>query len=492
MTQSQQKEAMLSELFGDAYKPLNPKEKTSKQEIKNKDIVQRQAVVESDFTPSGLPSYDEIKRILRRNDSKVYDEKSQISEWMAENNPIAVLQVSNPISSNLADDLKENIIPYVSLKDSHSTLFCVRGCDSDRLRRSLENTIFNVTSIPFMFNYETFKRLTDSPPVKTSFITDISEYQMEVIRREIARKGNSNKFTVFRMNDNLWGVGFQDTDFLMSANDSKTKTSFAEAYLYSAILLNGPNKEQNEKRLLADIRADRSASIQCKFALKYNPAIFLYDPTLPLSAIKVTEAGYQKIEISKKKNTYGLKEGAFIPWEDANAEYLFHHELIKMNHKATVYSSHDFATAYEAWAHRDPKLVQKELGTEYLERQLAHQLYVAFAKEHEKEPWFIKGSVDVQAKEFKKEMTSILESFSHKEMSLYHTDEQGRAFFNLMSSVDYDIRPLNNVAVDINKMDLRQIRDNTRDNYLSLREILRNMDVKAPVYKDYDRTYLGV
>lgn len=500
MTSSEQKDSVLLSIFGDAYKQPSsakmkkaisqPKEnKQSRANVEQVEI-ESSSVENSVLRSAKLPNYKEIKALVNRKNKGLSDVDEQLSDWIHSDLPVAAEITSNNVAKFLANDMRENIIPFIQMKTAKNSIFIVRNCDINRFRTSVENTIFNMSNISYIFNYDTFNRLNDKANRQATFITDLSEVQMEAIRRKIALKSAGMKFSIFRMNNDKWGMGMYNDDFFASSLDAQNKICFAEALLYSSIALQGANKDFNIQRLNQDINADRMAAIKCGLSLQYNKSVYIYDPTLPTSALKITKNGFCKVDVVKRNGSFALRETPNIDIHSSAGEYLYRDSLLNMQHKAYVYTASDFMHAYDAWKKRDLRVERQNLSMEYAEHQLAHQIYLAFAKEHEKEPIFVnKSNIAKQVDVFKNEVASVLESLSKNEISLYHSDKDGIEMFNVLSSSGHDLKFLHNVAADIHSFDIRAIKDNTLENYVSLNERLRNMRTNIPTMKDFERNY---
>ncbi len=343
-------------------------------------------------------------------------EPSPLREWVGNGMPLSVCFVAKSLEQPLGDMLVKRLVPFISLKKPVYTAFIVRESDGPRLSKSLYDTVRIAQDYAEILNYPQFREQV-AEESGAFYIKNLSEIQMEFLRRLYERHGGNRKYAIFRMDGSKWGMGFPARDMLASPLHDGEKTCVLEDLLLADIVLSGHLAEEAIAGLADDILVDRMKSNNFNYALQKNGSVYIFSPDFPKHAVKIVPGKFQSINVRNDNGAFSLKETAFMALPGKAGNGLLQKELKNMGRKKAAYTQQEFLSYVSYWYGRDRRKEKETRKIRECQKILASMAYRHFAMLNKDEPWFKNFSRPCeQALRFKQYLEEFFDSVRQREI----------------------------------------------------------------------------
>lgn len=365
----------------------------------------------------GVAVVDKLMSLLQKKAGP----QNSILKWMQLGNSVCLQTVTNDLAGNLQDELKLRLIPFSSMKKNGFTLFCIRDVDEKAFDLCLATVRFRLSKETVIYTYNELNSLVaeEGNNKKISYLTGLSELEMEYLRRDISQKGGGKHFSITRMEDNTWMMGFHSEDMLELNPKSRRCVPIVESIIKMVLDLNGKYSLEIKKRLKNNITADRRMSmINLKERLTTRKQhLYFYDPKKPKKTIYLAKDYWCILETKNLR----ARDIRFIPhkkilYEEIGSFERLRSEVAQMQNKAIC---NDETTLYRAvldYQHRDVKEDARVQNYLDANRECAKTLYDAFALRHETDKEFQEKDIKTQVFVCLTESQILLNSYCNHEV----------------------------------------------------------------------------
>lgn len=386
-----------------------------------------------------------------------------VRAWIKEGNPVVFCVLSNDIAGYFTDELRDNLIPFISDKKIRRTIFIARGSDKEDFERCLRNIILASCNAPFAYSYTDFVTFAEKKGKNTAYIRGLSEIQMESIRRIFDRSDPGRRYTFFRMSDNRWGIGFLASDLTQG---SKPASGLFSAYLSALFMITGTYK-QYRLMVKQDFYTDRLAAERFAPLLEDKSSVFVYNPCFPKQALRVYPKYFTRVDISHKSSGWNIRESPEISLTSEIGEKLYRKELLRMGHRSIAYTSRELLESARAWRDSEKNAIKKVLALTAARKTLGKTLYEVFERMNSGKDWY-KDSLktEVQTEEFLNFSENVIGHLANGEMPAEFTSKEAKTVVKLMEKGSVDKRVFERVLMNIRDLD-----------------IVRSMEIEEPVYE---------
>lgn len=375
--------------------------------------------------------YQLLKEYVESLSDNVWDIRGLVSEWLGNNQPMIFCQVSNDLAPAFEEELQTYMIPVIRLSQKNNTVFLARSCDVRRFERALNAVRFRYGNASMIFNYDLFRQFSEKFNIQTAYFKNLTEEEMECIRRETVNSGRPKKYAMFRMNGNKWGLGFKNTDGVTKENGDFADSCFLEGYLKMALLTSGLGSDNYVQTLMSDVAVDRLASAFFAPSLENHDEVFVVDTVSAKKAMKITKDGFKNVKISKVGGKWKLKESKFYSFDDLKSRRVYRKELMKMKHRQLAYQMQEMLEIVNVQLNMDKKQAQNRENLIIGKKILAHNMYCIFAEKYKDKMWFAHpDKLNDNVREFSTEVQKMLQAFRDKEELLDYSEHENNVLFN--------------------------------------------------------------
>lgn len=449
------KDRVLSSVFGTA-----PVHKKAEPQVRHADASQK----------------DPVYARLKKKALHTYGDRNHaVIRQLKADQPISFCRISKPLSLALEEGLRKNLIPFLRLGAPFCHIYLVTRSDKARLERCLENVVFRFLSCPKMYSYDEFEELCETNSEIPIYIKGLTNQEAESIRRALTSETRGLAYTMFRMTDGTWGFGVTTKKLVTTDTSSDAEMSLLESVLLSSLLLNGQEAAQYEEELEEDIKSDIAEALRYQEQLKEHEEIFIYDPSLPSRAGRITRDGYSRVAL-RKGAPVSLKITGSIPLTTAAGMYFLRHDLSQMKHRRMLFSQTDLTHKIDQWkagqSRQRQQYERKILG----KRILAKFIYNRYAERYGREDWFQSLTPgEIQMDTFRAEVKDVFTSLTERSYPAGYSPEAGQQLLAILNQSGLRKEPFEKISDAVEQANITRTVLPQRQ-YESIQEML--MDIK--------------
>lgn len=312
--------------------------------------------------------------------------ESVVIDWLQQGNSVCMLSIANEIAENVKDELKLNHVSFATLKKNRHSLFFVRNIDESALDLCVAAVRYRISKETTIYTYQEFNDYvaTNASSNKIAYLTGLSEVEMEYLRRDLLQKGGGKSFSITRMDDNSWMMGFL-TDDLIDLNPIKRRYSpVMESIFRMTLDLYGKKGAEMQRRLRSNISADRRMAKTTEGERRTSSrSFYVYDPIRPKRSIYLSKDYWCVLETKDLHSP----EVVFMPknhnlFSQPGAMEKLNCELMSMQYKAVCYDETTLYRSVMQYQNRDQTEEKAIQNYQDANKELSKSLYDVFASRH--------------------------------------------------------------------------------------------------------------